>query len=260
MILKCVDFYKLINCFFDIILKTYDSLLKLLYLLDSDIRRDIFIGVTGLTVAIIVFIAEAISNKEYELEKRVILYKTKIINNMKFCIMTLLIMFISSIIISSHEDITTKSTYIQNDYLYMFLQIIINILIIIFMYRTFKMFKVAVKLNTDKEYFNKELDKYVNKRSSEIEKEAANKSLENIKKLKQNFDDYVKNNKILSTDIYEVGFSEKSYTPIYTNKRGIIKNFNYKKIDSMIESINDVSIEESKDYLPSNEPVFVFAK
>ena len=260
MILKCIDFYKLINCFFDILLKTYDSLLKLLYLLDSDIRRDIFIGVTGLTVAIIVFIAEAISNKEYELEKRVILYKTKIINNMKFCIMTLLIMFISSIIISSHEDITTKSTYIQNDYLYMFLQIIINILIIIFMHRTFKMFKVAVKLNTDKEYFNKELDKYVNKRSSEIEKEAANKSLENIKKLKQNFDDYVKNNKILSTNIYEVGFSEKSYTPIYTNKRGIIKNFNYKKIDSMIESINDVSIEESKDYLPSNEPVFVFAK
>ena len=260
MALKCIDFYELIDSFFNMTSKIYECLLKVLYLLDSDIRRDIFIGVTGLTIAIIVFIAEAISNKEYELEKRVILYKTKIINNMKFCIMTLLIMFISSIVISSHEDITTKSTYIQNDYLYMFLQIMINILIIIFMYRTFKMFKVAVKLNTDKEYFNKELDNYVNKRSSEIEKEAANNSLENIKKLKQNFDDYVKNNKILSTDIYEVGFSEKSYMPIYTNKRGIIKNFNYKKIDSMIESINDVSIEESKDYLPNNEPVFVFAK
>ena len=259
MILKCIDFYKLINCFFDIILKIYDRLLKLLYLLDSDIRRDIFIGVTGLTVAIIVFIAEAISNKEYELEKRVILDKTKIINNLKFCIMIFLIMLLSSIVISSY-DISTESVYIQNDCLYIILQIIINVLIIIFMYKTYNIFKIAVKLNTDKEYFNKELDNYINKRSFEIETDATSKSLENLNKLKQNFDDYIKNNKILSADIYGVGFSEKSYIPIYTNKRGIIKNFNYKKIDSIIESINDVSIEESKEYLPKDEPVFVFAK
>ena len=259
MILKCIDFYKLINCFFDIILKIYDRLLKLLYLLDSDIRRDIFIGVTGLTVAIIVFIAEAISNKEYELEKRVILDKTKIINNLKFCIMIFLIMLLSSIVISSY-DISTESVYIQNDCLYIILQIIINVLIIIFMYKTYNIFKIAVKLNTDKEYFNKELDNYINKRSFEIETDATSKSLENLNKLKQNFDDYIKNNKILSADIYGVGFSEKSYIPIYTNKRGIIKNFNYKKIDSIIESISDVSIEESKEYLPKDEPVFVFAK
>lgn len=61
-------------------------IIRLLTTLDSDIRRDIFIGVTGLMIAIIIFIAEIISNKDYDLEKRVILNKTKIISNMKFCI------------------------------------------------------------------------------------------------------------------------------------------------------------------------------
>ena len=57
-------------------------IIRLLTTLDSDIRRDIFIGVTGLMIAIIIFIAEIISNKDYDLEKRVILNKTKIISNM----------------------------------------------------------------------------------------------------------------------------------------------------------------------------------
>ncbi len=214
---------------------------------------------TGLTVAIIIFIAEAISNKKYELEKRVILDKTKIINNMKFCILILFIMFASSIVICSY-DTPTQSVYIKNDFLFIILQLVINILIVVFMYRTFNIFKISVKLNTDKEYFNKELDNYVNKRIVEIEREASNKSLKNIKQLKQDFDNYLKNNKMLSTNLIGVGFSEKSYIPIYTNKRGTIKNYNYKKIDSMIENIDNLSTEESKDYLPTNEPVFVFAK
>ena len=259
MILEYINFYKITDFIVDSISKSYEFLLKISYIFNSDIRKDIFIGITGLMVAIVIFIAEVISNKKYELEKRVILNKTNIINNMKFCIFIYFILFLSSIIKCSYES-STEFAYIQCDVLYIILQLTISILILIFMYNTFNIFKISVKLNIDKEYFNKELDNYINKRSADIEKEASKKSLKNIKKLKQNFDNYLKDKKFLSKDLLSIGFSEKSYTPINANKRGIIKNYNYKKIDSIIETINNISNEETKDYLPNDEPIFVFAK
>ena len=72
MILKCINIYRTIEFIDDAVLKLHKFLLNISYVLNSDIRRDIFIGVTGLMVAIIIFIAELISNKKYELEKRVI--------------------------------------------------------------------------------------------------------------------------------------------------------------------------------------------
>ena len=259
MLVKCIDIYKIIDFIIDVSSKIYEFFLKTSYILNSDIRRDIFIGVTGLMVAIIIFIAEVISNKKYELEKRVILSKTDIIKNMKFCIFIYFIMFLSSIVKCSYDS-PTDYVYIQSDVLYIILQLLINFLIVRFMYKTYKIFKISVKLNTDKEYFNKELDNYINQRSMEIEKEACEESLKNIKKLKQDFEKYLIGKNKLSNDAISIGFSEDSFIPIYTNKRGVIKNYNYKKIDSIIENIDNISSEESKDYLPGNEPVFVFAK
>jgi len=259
MILKCINIYRIIDFIADVVLKLHEFLLNISYILNSDIRRDIFIGITGLMVAIIIFIAEVISNKKYELEKRVILSKTNIINNMKFCIFIYFIMFVSSIVKCSYDS-PTEIVYIQCDVLYIILQLTINVLILVFMYKTFNIFKISVKLNIDKEYFNIELDNYVNKRSIEIENEANKKSLKGIKKLKQEFENYIKDKTNLSNEALSVGFSEESYMPIYTNKRGIIKNYNYKKIDSILESIDNISNEETKDYLPKNEPIFVFAR
>lgn len=259
MLVKCIGIYKIIDFIIDVSSKIYEFFLKTSYILNSDIRRDIFIGVTGLMVAIIIFIAEVISNKKYELEKRVILSKTDIIKNMKFCIFIYFIMFLSSIVKCSYDS-PTDYVYIQSDVLYIILQLLINFLIVRFMYKTYKIFKISVKLNTDKEYFNKELDNYINQRSMEIEKEACEESLKNIKKLKQDFEKYLIGKNKLSNDTISIGFSEDSFIPIYTNKRGVIKNYNYKKIDSIIENIDNISSEESKDYLPGNEPVFVFAK
>lgn len=259
LFIKCNTIHKAIDFTAALFLKLYELLLKISYILNSDIRRDIFIGITGLTVAIIIFIAEVISSKEYELEKRVILSKTNIINNMKFCIFIYFIMFLSSIVKSTYDS-PNEIIYIQSDVLYIILQLTINVLILVFMYKTFNLFKISVKLNIDKEYFNKELDSYVNKRSVEIEKEASKKSLKNIKKLKQDFETYLEKRNSLSNDSLGVGFSEEVYAQIYTNKRGIIKNYNYKTIDTIIESIDNVSIEETMDYHPNNEPIFVFTR
>lgn len=250
--------YKTIYFFLNLtsISKIYELLLNVLCILNSDIRRDIFIGVTGLMVAIIIFIAEIISNKKYELEKRLILGKTEIIKNMKFCIFIYFMMFVSSLV----ECPSDLSDGLIQNILFIMLQLSLNILIIIFMYKTFNIFKISVRLNTNKEYFNKELDNYVNNRTIEIENDANSKSLKNINQLKQEFENYVQRNDKLFIDSLVTNFSEERYIPICVDKKGLIKSYNYKKIDAIIESIDNVPIDESKGYLSVNQPAFIFVK
>ena len=259
MIVKCIDFFKIIEIIKNIFVTIYNILLNISCILDGDIRRDIFIGVTGLMVAIVIFIAELISNKKYELEKQLILSKTKIIRNMAFCIFIYFLMYVFSMIKCSNCDLD-KTFYIENDILFVITQLILNTLILIFLYKTFNIFKNSVKLNTDREYFNKELDLYINKAVEEIEEKANNKSLKDIKKIIKKYNKYLKNNNKLSDNSIEVGFSDELYKPIYAHKRGLIKNFNYKKIDSIIDNIENISIEETKKYLPEKQFIFVFAK
>lgn len=52
----------------------------LLEVLKQDYISNIYIGVTGILVAIVIFIAEVIKDKNNELDKKVILYKTNIKN------------------------------------------------------------------------------------------------------------------------------------------------------------------------------------
>ena len=122
LFIKWTTIHKTIDFIVAIFFKIYELLLKISYILNSDIRRDIFIGITGLTVAIIIFIAEVISSKQYELEKRVILSKINIINNMKFCIFIYFIMFLSSIVKSTYDS-PNEIIYIQSDVLYIILQL-----------------------------------------------------------------------------------------------------------------------------------------
>ena len=267
MIFGCINSHTIIDFAIKFGLKIYEFLLNLLYILDSDIRRDIFIGVTGLMVAIIIFIADIVSNKEYWLEKRIILSKTDIISNMSFCIFIFLILLISSIVKCSY-DLPTKCEchlqiecfYIYNDAIFFLLQLLINISILIFMYRTFNVFRVSVKLNTNGEYFNKELTNYINKRSLEVEKLANKQSLKKIKQFKHEFDNYIKKRKNLSSDVLDFELIKKLYIPIYANKDGIIKNYNYDKIDSAIDSINNFFNGEIKEFISEHAPIFIFAR
>ena len=54
MILEYINFYKITDFIVDSISKSYEFLLKISYILNSDIRKDIFIGITGLMVAIVI--------------------------------------------------------------------------------------------------------------------------------------------------------------------------------------------------------------
>ena len=58
----------------------------ILDLLKQDYISNVYIGVTGILVAIVIFIAEVIKDQNNELNKKVILYKTNLCYNTYFII------------------------------------------------------------------------------------------------------------------------------------------------------------------------------
>lgn len=234
----------------------YNFLFKYVCILDNDIRRDIFIGVTGITIAIVIFIAEVISNKKNELEKKLILTITKIKRNIIFCIFIFFLLYMSTLIQNTNV-IKKVDGVIYNDFLYFLIQFGINISILFFMYRTVKIFLISVKLNTDKSYFNSELEKFIEKRADIIEKKASKKGLKNINKLKKEYNDFINSNSRISKDYLTSGFSDELYVPIYPNKNGIIKKYNYHKINSILNLLEQKSNIEVNEY-KKNEKIFIY--
>ena len=53
----------------------------ILNILEQDYISDVYIGVTGILVAIVIFIAEVIKDQNNELNKKVILYRANIKEN-----------------------------------------------------------------------------------------------------------------------------------------------------------------------------------
>lgn len=230
----------------NVIVQIYSWFLKLFYVLDSDIRRDIFIGTTGLIVAIVIFIAEFISNQKYELNKRVLLWKSRIKENMILCISVLFIMFIFSIIKSTYTNQNEEVILIQSNELYVVLQFILNSLIAFSMYRTIRMFFVAVKINTNKEYFSRQLDEYIRNRSIQIKKELSKKQNKDYKSGAKYFQKYIEKNEIFSNELEEIGID---YTPIRSEKKGIIKSVNYRNINKLLNIMKERQLDYS-----NNEP------
>lgn len=261
IVTKIIDFILnlgivVINFISSKMLQLYNFLFKYICILDNDIRRDIFIGVTGITIAIVIFIAEVISNKKNELEKKLILSITKIKGNIIFCVFIFFLLYIGTLI--QHTDVVDKvDGIIYNDFLYFLIQLGINICILFFMYKTVEIFLISVRLNTDKSYFNSELEKFIEKRADIIEKKASKKGLKNIHKLKKEYDDFINSNSRISKDYLTLGFSDGLYVPIYPNKNGIIKKYDYHKINSIINSLDQKSNIEVNEY-KKNEEIFIY--
>lgn len=230
----------------NIILQIYSWFLKLFYVLDSDIRRDIFIGTTGLIVAIVIFIAEFISSQKYELNKRVLLWKSRIKENTILCIFVLFIMFIFSIIKSTYTNQNEEVILIQFNELYVVLQFILNALIVFSMYRTIRMFFIAVKINTNKEYFSRQLDEYIHNRSMQIKKELSKKQKKDYKSSSNHFQKYIDKNEFFSNNLEGIGID---YTPIRSEKKGIIKSVNHKYINKLLNIMKERQLDYS-----NNEP------
>ena len=79
-----------------------------LNILNQDYISNIYIGITGIIVAIVIFIAEAVKEQDNELNKRVVLYYSKLKRN----IIIMLVIFVYMLICNSfeyNEKIVVKS-------------------------------------------------------------------------------------------------------------------------------------------------------
>ena len=135
----------------------------ILDLLKQDYISNVYIGVTGILVAIVIFIAEVIKDQNNELNKKVILHKT----NIKNYVIDVLLIFLYMLIVNMLKYNEENSICEFYNIIYVITHILLLEFVILSIYRTGKIFWITLKLNTEKDYFNKELEKYINEKKFE---------------------------------------------------------------------------------------------
>ena len=243
----------------------------ILEVLEQDYISNIYIGVTGILIAIVIFIAEVINNQTNELNKKVILHKTNVKNN----IIDILCIFFYMLVINMLKYNSENSICDFYNIIYLITHSFLLIFVIISIYKTGKMFWITIKLNTEKDYFNKELEKYINEKVIHLEKRANSKNNKKHKKEEVEFKEFIKAQKIYFNDKTIIKESSE-YEPIYPGKNGIIGKYDYKKLTDLANYFNNQKITEENYstenknivYIPNNigkrvskkEPVFYCLK
>ena len=224
----------------------------ILNILEQDYISNVYIGVTGILVAIVIFIAEVIKDQDNELNKKVILYRTNIREN----IINVLLIFFYMIIINMfkyNQDINICERY---NIIYLITHGILLVLVIMSIYKTGKMFGIALKLNTEKDYFNEELEKYIYIKSMELEKRANSKNNKRYKKEKNEFSKFLKEQEIYFNDERKVK-NNSDYEAIYPIKNGIIEKYDYKKLIELSNYFNNQKINEENYVADNKDIVFI---
>ena len=229
------------NILFDIVKK-----------LDSDIRVNVYIGITGLLIAIVVFVAEIISNKKIEINKRLMLEKTNIVNSIKRMIIALTMIWFGGLI--SPED---------NKIAYVFSQITIDITILYSMIEIFKLFWEVIKLNTNQEYFDNELEKYIYDKV-ELNIKDKQKDKNELDKQNEKFMRFIKQSQIFEYEPYPF-IIEDEYDTLQSNEYGYIYSYNYYILNKVEENLkgkvkSNTNLEKSSDTTSENEPKIYICK
>ncbi len=211
----------------------------------SKTRMEIIIGITGLLIGIIIFIAEIIANKDvYEILKKAILNKLEIQKLLRnSCLIILLSWFIS-----------VFEEMIVNDILYVIIELIITTLILLLSYNLVKVFYeiISIHINESKKMtvINEYLEKII-KRYYQDKQKYINKSNEN----KEEIYLLINNNSQLTRN-YQNDYNNE----IKSNKRGYIESFDITKLKKILKNNkNDEMIYIRKlpgDYVESHEVLF----
>ena len=237
-ILKLIQY--LFNVTRDLFLLDFIPFLtSLLEKLDSDTRVTVYIGATGIIIAIVIFIAEFISNQKHEVYKKLLLSKTKIQYQMIFMIVILGLIWVGTLI-----DINSYSLA------YYLFQLLINVCIILSMFFILKIFSISIKLNTDELYLNNELDKYIRKITMRLNK-TSNKRKQKHNKSREQFDKYIKDNSELISNDYFFNVEEK-YIPVYPSTDGYISKVNYGYLNSIINN-SSIQLEIDSSNIAKSE-------
>lgn len=224
----------------------------ILDLLKQDYISNVYIGVTGILVAIVIFIAEVIKDQNNELNKKVILHKT----NIKNYVIDVLLIFFYMLIVNMLKYNEENSICEFYNIIYVITHILLLEFVILSIYRTGKIFWITLKLNTEKDYFNKELEKYIKEKVLELEKRASNKNNKKHKKEEMEFKEFIKEQEVYFND--EKIIKENSgYEPIYPVKNGIIGKYDYKKLIDLSNYFNNQKISEENYSTENKNIVFI---
>lgn len=224
----------------------------ILDLLKQDYISNVYIGVTGILVAIVIFIAEVIKDQNNELNKKVILHKT----NIKNYVIDVLLIFFYMLIVNMLKYNEENSICEFYNIIYVITHISLLGFVILSIYRTGKIFWITLKLNTEKDYFNKELEKYINEKVLELEKRASNKHNKKHKKEEMKFKEFIKEHEVYFNDD-KIIQENSEYEPIYPVKNGIIGKYDYKKLTDLANYFNNQKISEENYSTENKSIVFI---
>lgn len=213
--------------------------------LNGNVRIDAFVGIVGVLVAIVIFVAETMNDKKVETQKRFVLEKTKMKSIMTFSILILSICIIKEVIPYNKECTDLFKI------LFFVVELLLNIFICCSIWLTIKLFEIAIKLNTDSDYFSAEYDKYIEKRLIEIHSRNIRNS---DKKLKNEpIEKFVKDNKKYFSFDSEV---LDDYIPIKANKSGIFKSYSCRSLQAIIDKIEEEN-RKRKELIVYTEPLMI---
>lgn len=213
--------------------------------LNRSVRIDAFVGIVGVLVAIVIFIAETMNDRKVETQKRFVLEKTKMKSIMTFSIFILSLCIIKEVIPYNKECVGLFKI------LFFVVELLLNIFICRSIWLTIKLFGIAIKLNTDSDYFSTEYDKYIEKRLMEIH----NRNIKNSKKKLKNesIDKFVKDNKkYFSFDVENID----DYIPIKANKSGIFKSYSCRSLQAIIDKIEEEN-RRRKELIVYTKPLMI---
>lgn len=223
-----------------------------LEVLKQDYISNIYIGVTGILVAIVIFIAEVIKDQNNELNKKVILYKTNIKNN----VIDILFIFFYMLIVNMLKYNSENSTCNFYNIIYLITHSFLLVFVIISIYRTGKIFWITLKLNTEKDYFNKELEIYIYEKVIDLERRANNQNNKKRKKEEIEFRKFLKEQEIYFNDETIIK-KNPEYEPIYPLKNGIIGKYDYKKLIDLANYFNNQKITEENYSVDNKNIVYI---
>lgn len=194
------------------------------------IRFDVFVGVSAIIIAIVIFVAEILSNDK-EADQAV---KETIISStyLKPIVISMLIIFGLLWV----EEISSKCSAF-----YIFYQFVLDMYIIVISVFTGKSIFKTIRFLTDDEFKNNKVYDYCNNKMS-LKNRKSDAKIKDINK--NNFEQYLKENKneillINDDDIYP-----KEYAEVISNKRGLIINYNTKTFDKIKKKLKVTSKTE----------------
>lgn len=213
--------------------------------LNGSVRIDAFVGIVGILVAIVIFIAETMNDKKVETQKRFVLEKTKMKKIMIFSIIILSLCILKELI--PYDNKCTEVVKV----IFFIEELLLNIFICCSIWLTIKLFGIAIKLSTNSDYFSNEYDKYIEKRLVEIHNK--NISYSNKKLKNESVNKFVKeNSKYLSFELNNLD----SYTSVKANKSGIFKSYSCRALQAIIDKIEEEN-RKSKELIIYTQPLII---